>query len=137
MLGRDQFGIFGTAAFGLARGFDAGFAAADHFEYVVAEVEQHRPSRRKLPNGRLRPKGDFEFLVRWEGLPLGEDNPSWEPWSNGSLRSCEAYVQYLQRPEVVGVLGASFGEATRESGGERRATLEGLDTVPVGTKRRR
>ena len=112
-------------------------AAADHFEYVVAEVEQHRPSRRKLPNGRLRPKGDFEFLVRWEGLPLGEDNPSWEPWSNGSLRSCEAYVQYLQRPEVVGVLGASFGEATKESGGERRATLEGLDTVPVGTKRRR
>jgi len=44
-------------------------AAADHFEYLVESVEEHRPSQRRLPNGRLRPKSDFEFLVRWEGLP--------------------------------------------------------------------
>jgi len=63
-------------------------AAADHFEYLVQSVEQHRPARRRLPSGKLRPKSDFDFLVRWEGLPDGEDNPSWEPWSNPESRWC-------------------------------------------------
>ena len=112
-------------------------AAADHFEYVVAEVEQHRPLHRKTPNGRLRPKGDFEFLVRWEGLPLGEDNPSWEPWSNGSLRSCEPYLQYLQRPEVVEVLGASFGETNQRASEAQRVLPEVLEAVAVRTRKRR
>ena len=113
-------------------------AAADHFEYVVAEVEQHRPLRRKLPNGRPRPKGDFEFLVRWEGLPLGEDNPSWEPWSNGSLRSCEPYLQYLRRPEVVELLGSNFVEAGQKEAGAQQVS-QGAPAVeaPKAGKRRR
>ena len=83
-------------------------AAADHFEYLVEAVEQHRPAQRRLPNGRLRPKSDFEFLVRWEGLPIGEENPSWEPWSNASLRSTDAFSAYLSKPEVIAALGADF-----------------------------
>lgn len=90
-------------------------AAADHFEYLVQSVEQHRPARRRLPSGKLRPKSDFDFLVRWEGLPDGDDNPSWEPWSNTSLRSCDAYLEYLQRSEVKDALGADFaGKPTED-----------------------
>jgi hypothetical protein len=83
-------------------------AAADHFEYLVEAVEQHRPAQRRLPNGRLRPKSDFEFLVRWEGLPIDDENPSWEPWSNASLRSTDAFSAYLSKPEVIAALGADF-----------------------------
>lgn len=86
-------------------------AALDSFEYLVGAVESHRPSSRKMPGGRRRPRKDFEFLVRWKDLPEGEDNPSWEPWSNVSLRSCEPYLDYLRQPEVRGALGEDFGAA--------------------------
>jgi hypothetical protein len=101
-------------------------AAADHFEYLVESIEQHRPAQRRLPNGRLRPKSDFEFLVRWEGLPISEDNPSWEPWSNVSLRTTDAFAAYLSRPEVGAALGADFAgpkvadEAPAENTRKRR-----------------
>jgi hypothetical protein len=102
-------------------------AAADHFEYLVTAVEQHRPAQRRLANGRLRPKSDFEFLVRWEGLPVDDENPSWEPWSNASLRSTDAFAAYLSRPEVSAALGADFaGPKTKE-----------LDEVPVEATRKR
>jgi hypothetical protein len=93
-------------------------AAADHFEYLVAAIEQHRPAQRRLANGRLRPKSDFEFLVRWEGLPVGDENPSWEPWSNTSLRTTDAFVAYLAKPEVVEALGADFGGPQAVAAGE-------------------
>jgi hypothetical protein len=83
-------------------------AALDNFEYSVAEVLDHRPKERRTGKGRRAPKKDFEFLVRWADLPEGEDNPSWEPWSNSSLRSCGAYETYCAKPEVVAQLGADF-----------------------------
>ena len=102
-------------------------AAADHFEYLVEAVEQHRPAQRRLANGRLRPKSDFEFLVRWEGLPVDDENPSWEPWSNASLRSTDAFAAYLSKPEVSAALGADFaGPKSKE-----------LDEAPVEATRKR
>ena len=90
-------------------------AALDNFEYRVERVLRHRPSgKRKQAGKRARAKSDYEFEVLWAGLPLEEDsNPSWEPWSNGSLRSCEAYKDYLRLPSVVAELGGDFyaGEA--------------------------
>jgi hypothetical protein len=83
-------------------------AAQDNFEYVVAEVCGHRPTERTLSGKRKRPKSDFDFLVRWADLPEGEDNPTWEPWANQSLRESEPYRQYLARPEVIAALGADF-----------------------------
>ena len=83
-------------------------AAQDHFEYVISEICGHRPEKRTLQGRRRRPKSDFEFLVRWADLPEGEDNPSWEPWDNQSLRESEPYQQYLARPEVAAALGADF-----------------------------
>ena len=89
-------------------------AAQDNFEYVVSEVIAHRPEQRAVPGRRRRPKSDFEFQVRWADLPEGADNPSWEPWTNLSLRESAPYEAYLQRPEVVAVLGHDFaGDVTR------------------------
>jgi hypothetical protein len=82
-------------------------AAQDNFEYVIGDVVAHRPERR-LPGKRRQPKSDFEFLVRWADLPEGEDNPSWEPWDNQSLRESAPYATYLSRPEVREALGADF-----------------------------
>jgi hypothetical protein len=83
-------------------------AAQDNFEYVIKEVLAHRPATRVLAGRKRRPKSDFEFQVLWADLPEGEDNPTWEPWSNQSLRESEPYTKYLARPEVREALGADF-----------------------------
>ena len=83
-------------------------AALDNFEYKVEEVSDHRPKRRGTSKGRKMPKKGFEFLVHWADSPADESNPSWEPWSNSSLRSCEAFEQYCAKPEVIAQLGADF-----------------------------
>jgi hypothetical protein len=93
-------------------------AAADHFEYLVESIEQHRPAQRRLANGRLRPKSDFEFLVRWEGLPVNDENPSWEPWTNASLRTTDAFATYLAKPEVVAALGSDFADSKPQDADE-------------------
>jgi hypothetical protein len=83
-------------------------AAQDNFEYVMKEVVAHRPATRAQPGRKKRPKSDFEFLVRWADLPEGDENPTWEPWQNQSLRESEPYATYLSRPEVSAALGADF-----------------------------
>jgi hypothetical protein len=83
-------------------------AAQDNFEYVVAEVQAHRPPTRLQHGRRKRPKSDFEFLVRWADLPEDDDNPTWEPWANQSLRESAPLAAYLSRPEVALALGADF-----------------------------
>ena len=97
-------------------------AALDNFEYKVEEVIAHRPQRRSASKGRKTPKKDFEFLVRWADLPEDEENPSWEPWSNSSLRSCEAYEAYCTKPEVIALLGADFyvAEDTEAAAAEQK-----------------
>ena len=93
-------------------------AALDNFEYCVERILQHRPAgKRKAGKARARAKKDYEFEVLWADLPLEDgENPSWEPWQNSSLRSCEAYRAYCSLPEVVEELGADFyaGEAEPE-----------------------
>jgi hypothetical protein len=89
-------------------------AALDNFEYKVEEVIDHRPKQRGTIKGRKIPKKDFEFLVRWADLPEDESNPSWEPWSNSSLRSCEAFQQYCAKQEVVNQLGPDFCVSEKE-----------------------
>ena len=90
-------------------------AALDNFEYQVEEILEHRPLKRSSVKGKKIPKKDFEFLVRWADLPVDEENPSWEPWSNSSLRSCEAYEAYCARPEVMAQLGADFCVAEKDA----------------------
>ena len=93
-------------------------AALDNFEYSVERILQHRPAgKRKAGKGKARAKKEYEFEVLWADLPLEDgENPSWEPWQNSSLRSCEAYKTYCLLPEVIDELGADFyaGEAEPE-----------------------
>jgi len=83
-------------------------AAQDSFEYVVKEIISHRPERRAGTGRKRHPKSDFEFQVLWADLPIGEDNPSWEPWGNQSLRESAPFAAYLARADVVEALGADF-----------------------------
>jgi len=84
-------------------------AAKDSFEYVIQEIQAHRPTGpRRNARGKLRPKSDYEFQVLWRDFPLGEDNPTWEPWDNVSLRTSEPFLEYCARPEVAAQLGADF-----------------------------
>ena len=84
------------------------YAAKDLFEYEVAEILEHRPSGPRKVAGKLRPKSDYHFRCLWKDLLEDDDNPSWEPWTNSSLRDCEAYKEYLLRPDVAEELGANF-----------------------------
>ncbi len=84
-------------------------AAKDSFEYVIQEVVAHRPSGpRRMRGNKLRPKSDYDFQVLWRDFPLGDDNPTWEPWENVSLRSSEPFRTYCSRPEVADQLGVDF-----------------------------
>jgi hypothetical protein len=83
------------------------YAAKDSFEYEI-EVLSHRPTGPRKVNGKLRPKSDYEFQCRWKDLELSDENPSWEPWSNSSLRSCEAYELYVSDPAFIQQCGANF-----------------------------
>ena len=84
------------------------FASQDNFEYEVAEVIGHRPAGPRRVQGKLRPKSDYEFLCVWKDLELDGENPSWEPWTNTSLHSCEAFQSYLQLPSTIRDLGSGF-----------------------------
>ena len=84
------------------------YAAKDSFEYEIAEIMAHRPTGPRKINGVLRPKSDFEFKCLWKDIELSEENPSWEPWTNSSLRSCEAYQAYTSTPAFVATYGQKF-----------------------------
>ena len=86
-------------------------AAQDNFEYVVEAVISHRPATRSAGR-KKRPKSDFEFLVRWAGLLEGDENPTWEPWQNQSLRESAPFAAYLAQPSVVAALGRDFFDSS-------------------------
>jgi hypothetical protein len=84
------------------------YASQDLFEYEISEILSHRPAGSRKQSGQLRPKSEYEFQCLWKDLELSPENPSWEPWTNTSLRSCEAYKEYLQKPSVIRELGSNF-----------------------------
>ena len=84
------------------------YASKDSFEYEISEVLEHRPTGPRKQNGSLRPKSDYEFKCLWKDIELSDENPSWEPWSNASLRSCEAYLLYTNDPAFIRSNGAGF-----------------------------
>lgn len=84
------------------------YAAKDCFEYEVEAVMQHTPAGPRRTADGLRSKSDYEFRVLWKDIPLGPDNPSWEPYTNESFRQTVAYQDYIKRPEVAAALGDKF-----------------------------
>ena len=84
------------------------YAAKDNFEYEIEQVLDHLPAGSRRTDTGLRNKKDYEFRCLWKDIPLGPDNPSWEPWTNESMRSCEAYQEYVQQSHIIAELGAKF-----------------------------
>jgi hypothetical protein len=84
------------------------YAAKDSFEYELAEILDHRPTGPRRINGMLRPKNEFEFKCLWKDIELSDENPSWEPWTNSSVRSCEAYEEYTSTPAFIAAYGRNF-----------------------------
>ena len=84
------------------------YAAKDSFEYEVAEVLEHRPTGARKTAGKNTPKSEYEFCCLWKDLIEDDQNPSWEPWTNTSLRECDAFKDYLLKPSVIRDLGANF-----------------------------
>lgn len=84
------------------------YAAKDSFEYEIEAVMSHRPLGPRRTSTGLRNKSDYEFKCLWKDLPLGDDNPSWEPWSNESMRQCEAYLEYTKQQHIIDQLGDKF-----------------------------
>ena len=79
-------------------------AAADNFEYEIEAILDHRPRGER----KRKRRDTYEFQVLWRGLERSEDNPSWEPYANESLRASEPFAAYCRRSEVQAELGRDF-----------------------------
>jgi hypothetical protein len=88
------------------------YAALDVWEYEMEAILEHEPKGpRTFRSGNrkiTRKKEDYSFSVLWKDVPRDETNPSWEPWSNESLRGTSLFQEYCSRPEVVADLGKDF-----------------------------
>ena len=80
------------------------YAARDNFEYEIEVILDHEPKGER----KRRRKDTYQFQVLWRGIDRSEDNPSWEPWANESLRASEPFLQYCQRADVRADLGSDF-----------------------------
>ncbi len=87
------------------------WAASDNFEYEIEAVLDHRPKGER----KRRRRDTYEFQVLWRGIERSEDNPSWEPWANESLRTSEPLQTYCSRSDVIAELGADFLPAAETS----------------------
>jgi len=87
-------------------------AAKDMWEYEIEAILDHEPKglRRRKVSGKwqVRRKSDYSFQVLWKDWPRDEANPSWEPWSNESMKETQVYSEYCKRSDVLEQLGADF-----------------------------
>lgn len=86
-------------------------ALRDEWTYLIDSIVAHRPvGRRRMGNGRLRAKGQYDFFVKYSLLPesteVGEENPCWQPWVN--CQHLTALRDYCAKPEVRQDLGDNF-----------------------------
>jgi hypothetical protein len=79
-------------------------AAMDNFEYEVEAILAHEPKGER----KRRRRDAYQFQVLWRGIERSEDNPSWEPWANESLRASEPFRAYCSRSDVQAELGRDF-----------------------------
>lgn len=79
-------------------------AASDNFEYEIEAILDHRPRGER----KRKSKDTYEFQVLWRGIERSEDNPSWEPYGNESLRASEPFAQYCRREDIQRELGRDF-----------------------------
>jgi len=88
------------------------YAARDNFEYEIEAILDHEPKGER----KRRRKDTYHFQVLWRGIDRSEDNPSWEPWANESLRASEPFRAYCSRSDVQAELGRDFLPNEAEDG---------------------
>jgi hypothetical protein len=80
------------------------YAAHDSFEYEIEAILAHTPRGER----KRKSRESYQFQVLWKGIERSEDNPSWEPYSNQSLRESEPMREYCKRADVMAELGRDF-----------------------------
>ena len=80
------------------------YAAMDNFEYEIEAILDHAPKGER----KRKRRDTYEFQVLWRGIERSEDNPSWEPYANESLRASEPFAAYCRRSDVMAELGKDF-----------------------------
>ena len=84
-------------------------ALQDHWTYKVVAIEGFKPDGPRRVHGRLKPKGRYTFLVRYD-LPIseeaGDENPAWQPYAN--VKHLAAFKIFCAQPEVRRHLGEDF-----------------------------
>jgi hypothetical protein len=93
------------------------YAAMDNFEYEIEAILDHAPRGER----KRKRRDTYEFQVLWRGLERSEDNPSWEPWSNESLRASEPLKAYCSRSDVQAELGKDFLPSEEPSSQAKRS----------------
>ena len=72
--------------------------------HEIEAILDHRPRGER----KRKRRDTYEFQVLWRGLERSEDNPSWEPYANESLRASEPLTAYCKRSDVQAELGKDF-----------------------------
>jgi len=87
-------------------------AKADDWTYTVLAIEDFKPKgprRAAGTKGRLRGKGEYQFLVNYD-LPaseeFGDENPCWQPYEQ--VKHLSALRVFCQKPDVARDLGGQF-----------------------------
>ena len=84
-------------------------ALKDEWTYRVTAIEDFKPRGPRRVQGKLRPKEDYAFLVRYD-LPESkeeeEENPAWQPYSH--VRHTSALKEFCAKPEILRQLGGTF-----------------------------
>lgn len=92
------------------------YAACDNFEYEIEAILDHEPKGKR----QRKAKSTYRFQVLWKG-ERSEDNPSWEPYSNESLRTSQPFIDYCQRSDVLADLGVDFVIEKDDAGCSKKA----------------
>jgi hypothetical protein len=92
------------------------YAAMDNFEYEIEAILDHEPKGER----KRRRKDSYTFQVLWRGIDRSEENPSWEPWANESLRASEPFQLYCRRADVRADLGDNFVVEPGDTSTKRR-----------------
>ena len=97
----------------------AASALQDHWTYKVVAITACKPDGPRRVQGRLRPKGRYQFLVHYD-LPLseevGDENPAWQPYAN--VKHLAAFKAFCVQPDNLCQLGENFYVSDNEDAGE-------------------
>ncbi|TEB19519.1 hypothetical protein C9890_0201 [Perkinsus sp. BL_2016] len=84
-------------------------ASKDEWTYRVIAIEDFKPRGPRREKGKLRPKEEYQFLVKYdlpESKEEDEENPAWQPYSH--VRHTYALKEFCSKQEVLRQLGGTF-----------------------------